>query len=147
WDRRKISLYYTSTANWTAGDSGPDNNGNVLRAQSWVPINGDINNNTYSEDRYTYDALNRLTSIAEHPDGGWAVLVNQQYNYDRWGNRSIDWQNTSDNVNHTQATVVPNTTTNRMYAQGETEQNHPSISYDDAGNQTKDTYTAAAVLR
>ena len=36
WDRGKISLYYTNPPNgiWNAGDSGPDNNGNVLRTQS-----------------------------------------------------------------------------------------------------------------
>src|SRR6266850_6838526 len=44
-----------------------------------------------------------------------------------------------------QAAVVPNTMTNRLYAPGETEQNHPLINYDDAGNQTKDYYSVPNV--
>lgn len=43
--------------------------------------------------------------------------------------------------------VVTNTTTNRMYAPGETESSHPTMNYDAAGNQTKDTYSGAAVTR
>jgi RHS repeat-associated protein len=46
-----------------------------------------------------------------------------------------------------EAAVVANTTTNRMYAPGETEVNHPLIDYDAAGNQKKDLYNAAAANR
>ena len=40
-----------------------------------------------------------------------------------------------------QAAVVANTTNNRIYAPGETEQNHPLMDYDAAGNQKKDHYS------
>ena len=48
-------------------------------------------------------------------------------------------------INSTQAAVVTNTTTNRLYAPGETEQSHPLINYDSAGNQSKDYYSLPGV--
>ena len=47
-----------------------------------------IINSYYMEDRYSYDALNRLTAVNEWQNGA-TDTGNQQYNYDRWGNRTI----------------------------------------------------------
>ena len=42
WNRGAIVLYYSSIYGYSGGGSGPDNNGNVLRAQTWVPGNDQI---------------------------------------------------------------------------------------------------------
>src|SRR5258706_10154758 len=66
----------------------------------------------------------------------------QSYSYDRFGNRTVDYNNTSANISRPQFSV--NTSTNRL-----TVPNGYSgtMSYDNAGNLTTDTYSAAAVTR
>jgi hypothetical protein len=83
---------------------------------------------------YDYDSLNRLHSVTE---GGW----HQDYDYDRWGNRTIN-QSTTNGIPKPYFGV--NTSTNRLTV--------PSgysgtMTYDNAGNLTADTYSAAAVMR
>ena len=99
---------------------------------------------------YNYDLLNRLQDVTESKsvtDGALTQSWAQAYTYDRFGNRSINQSGTTQGVglNSMQAAVVANTTNNRMYAPGETEQNHPLINYDSAGNQSKDYYSVAGV--
>ena len=118
--------YYSTW--WAHGGSGPDNNGNVLMSQTII-------NSYYMEDRYTYDALNRLTAVNEWQNGA-THTGSQQYTYDRWGNRTINPASWGTGINTKQFTV--DTTTNRLGVPG----GQPgAVSYDLAGNVTNDTYT------
>ena len=91
--------------------------------------------------QYEYDSLNRLTQVHEHASNA-DLLWRQQFVYDRWGNRTIDYYNTSSNIPRSQFTV--STTNNRLgVPSGQT----GTMTYDSAGNLTTDTYSAAAVTR
>jgi RHS repeat-associated protein len=120
--------YYSS--NGVYGGSGADNNGNVVKSQTII--------NSFSmEDRYSYDALNRLASVNEYQNGTTNTGL-QQYDYDRWGNRTINPATWGTGINNKGFTV--DTSNNRL--------NVPSgqsgvMSYDAAGNLTDDTYTGA----
>jgi RHS repeat-associated protein len=125
-DRGSIVNYYSN--GYTQGGSGTDNNGNLLRQESYVP------SGPYFQQSYAYDNLNRLTSVSEKLNGTGSDTLKQVYNYDRWGNRSVDYGQSSTNVPRPTYTV--DTSTNRLVA--------PSgynYGYDAAGNQTNDTYT------
>src|SRR5689334_7319215 len=65
------------------------------------------------------------------------------FDYDRFGNRTINQAGTTQlsGVNRLQTSI--SASTNRLYAAGETDANHPSINYDAAGNQIKDYYSAS----
>jgi RHS repeat-associated protein len=116
---------------WVHGGSGPDNNGNVLMSQTII-------NSYFMEDRYSYDALNRLTSVAEWQNGATNTGV-QTYAYDRYGNRTIDAGLTwGQGINNKQFTV--NTANNRLGVPGG---QGGAMSYDTAGNLTTDTYSGA----
>jgi RHS repeat-associated protein len=143
WNRGAI-VNYNSTADLTCQsqtcryNSGPDNNGNLRQSQYWIPGNDQVSTYNWTEDRYSYDYLNRLEKVEEY-HGSWnqglSSLDFKQVNvFDRWGNRTIDQNLTSTNVPHPNYSVDPNT--NRLVA--------PigySYSYDNAGNQTNDNYT------
>jgi RHS repeat-associated protein len=85
----------------------------------------------------------QLKNTRRRPAAAWT----QGYTYDRFGNRSINQSGTTQGVgiNSIESSVVTNTTTNRMYAPGETEASHPLIDYDAVGNQKKDHYSTAGV--
>jgi RHS repeat-associated protein len=121
-----------------ASCSATDNDGNLMRQDVYIP-----GSSVFSQ-FYGYDSLNRLQSVREDGplgSGNWQ----QAYTYDQYGNRKINSAATWGNdVNNMQAAVDPNTTTNRMYAPGETDQNHSLIDYDNAGNQKKDYYSYSA---
>ncbi|HEV8427566.1 MAG TPA: discoidin domain-containing protein [Pyrinomonadaceae bacterium] len=121
--------YYSTPA--SHGGSGPDNNGNVLMSRTIV-------NSYYMEDRYSYDALNRLADVSEWQNG----LTNtgrQQYDYDRWGNRTINAAQTwGTGINNKQFAV--DTATNRL---GVPNGQSGTMTYDAAGNLINDTYTGA----
>ncbi len=114
---------------WIHGGSGADNNGNVLMSQTII-------NSFYMEDRYSYDALNRLTAVSEHQNGA-TQTGSQQYTYDRWGNRTINPASWGTGINNKQFTV--DTTTNRLGVPG----GQPgTMSYDNSGNLTTDSYSS-----
>jgi RHS repeat-associated protein len=125
-DRGSIVNYYSN--NFTQGGSGPENNGNLLRQESYIP------GSSFFQDTFAYDSLNRLTSISEKLNGTGSDSFKQAYIYDRWGNRTIDQVNTTANVPKPNFGV--NTTNNRLTAPA-----GYSMSYDAAGNLTTDTYT------
>src|SRR5712664_3124541 len=105
-----------------------DNNGNLLKQEVYIP-----GSNSFAQ-FYAYDSLNRLHSMTE---GSW----HQDYDYDRWGNRTIN-QSTTTGIPKPFFGVNP--ITNRLTV--------PSgysgtMTYDNAGNLTVDTYGAAAVMR
>jgi RHS repeat-associated protein len=99
WNRGHLRFFY---ANYDGnfenfGSGGINNNGNVLRVDHWVPRDDAVSNFVRHFDRYSYDALNRIKSVAEGSHSkaasGEEVYQNvfqQAYVYDRWGNRTID---------------------------------------------------------
>ena len=145
WNRGRLILYYSSNHAW--GESGTDNNGNVRFAENWIPpANATIDQaDTLFLDTYSYDALNRLTSVVGDRMsvatgwGTWQQQFRQQYTYDRYGNRTIDAAQTSGTgINNKQFTV--DTATNRL---GVPSGQSGAMTYDLAGNLTNDTYTGA----
>ncbi len=138
--------YYSNA--WAHCGSGTDNNGNLLMSQTII--------NSYSmEDRYEYDQLNRLTAVNEWQNGS-THTGRQQYEYDRWGNRTINatgtWIGNSNNppnplLNEMQFDVGALASTNRLYAPGDVAlpENQRRMRFDAAGNLTNDTYTGAGL--
>jgi len=141
WNRGCLAFYYGGYA-W--GQSGPLNNGNLSQQQHWVPANDAFTDYGYTEDHYSYDSLNRLASTNETHGGPWGVSAQdyiQTYDYDRWGNRTIN--PASSGVNNMQFDKADAQATNRLYAPGDTAlpMNQRRIQYDSAGNQTYDSYS------
>ena len=122
--------YYSTP--WAHCGSGTDNNGNVLMSQTII-------NSYYMEDRYSYDALNRLTAVNEWQNGA-THTGSQQYKYDRWGNRTIKPASWGIGINTKQFTV--DAATNRLGVPGG---QSGVMTYDFAGNLTNDTYTGAGL--
>lgn len=137
WDRGCLAFYYSAN-NPTWGSSGTDNNGDVRQAEMYVP-NGDGSYNMLRE-LYTYDSLNRLQAVTEYQWGSQFVFT-QGYDYDRWGNRTLN-SSTSSTVNHQPFTV--NTSNNRL---GVPTNQTGQMTYDAAGNLTADTYSRADTSR
>jgi RHS repeat-associated protein len=125
-DRGSIVNYFSGS--YMQGGSGTDNNGNLLRQEMYVP------GGPYFQQTYGYDNLNRLTSASEKLNGTGTDSFKQIYTYDRWGNRSVDASLSSANVPRPAYTV--DTSTNRLVAPAGF-----TYGYDNAGNQTNDTYT------
>src|SRR6185295_10910607 len=87
WNRGRFILYYSSNHIW--GQSGTDNNGNVRFAETWIPpANATLDQtDTLFEESYSYDALNRLASVAGQKlnvagGGSWQQQFRQSYDYD-----------------------------------------------------------------
>jgi RHS repeat-associated protein len=141
WNRGRLILYYSSNHVW--GQSGTDNNGNVMFSEMWIPPeNAALDQaDTLIEDRYAYDSLNRLKSVAEQTmtaAGGWVWSQQfvQAYDYDRFGNRTINAGLTwGTGINNKQFTV--DAATNRL---GVPSGQSGAMSYDNAGNLTTDSY-------
>jgi len=141
WNRGCLALYYGGYA-W--GQSGPANNGNISRAQHWVPTNDAITDYSYTQADYNYDSLNRLSSTTEFQAGSdWIRPPQyvQSYDYDRWGNRTIN--PASWGVNNTQFDKSDAQNSNRLYAPGDISlpMSQRKMQYDSAGNLTHDSYT------
>lgn len=135
WNRGCIALYF----GYPHQQSGSLNNGNVSMMQHFVPGNDQISAYNYTEQRYVYDQLNRLTSVAEYP-GTQSVLgamsFTQIYDYDRWGNRTID-PATTDGMPEMQ--FVASSANNRL---GVPAGCTGRMDYDAAGNLVNDTHTS-----
>lgn len=145
-NRGGLQFFYDSSLGY--GTSGPDNNGNLLFANTYSPEDEPQTHWAITRQRYNYDSLNRLKSVTEyfanyaHPESQQQSV--QTYDYDPWGNRTINAAQTSGaNINNTAFEVQP--TTNRLYSPGDLAPQLPEdyrrIRYDKAGNQVKDTYT------
>lgn len=140
WQRGAIINHY-SASGWGATGGGPDNNGNLRRQDIFIPKfdaagYDQAGNFDLSSQGFDYDALNRLRSVSE--GGRWR----QQYDYDRWGNRTINAaatqvfeQGATYNIPEPQFTV--DTNTNRL---GVPSGQSGQMLYDAAGNLTVDTY-------
>lgn len=140
WNRGCLQFFYDGTLGY--GTSGPDNNGNLLFANTYVPLDDQANGWAIHRQSYTYDVLNRLTATTEsfvsnsQTESQQSV---QSYNYDRWGNRTIKPTNTyGTGVNNKVFTINP--TNNRLGVPGG---QSGTMTYDAAGNLTNDTYSGA----
>lgn len=127
-DRGALINYY-SNQNFTPGYVGSDNNGNVTRAEHHIPGSG------YLQENYEYDKLNRLISVTEKQNGQTAVLA-QAYDYDRYGNRTINQGATwSSGTPINSLAFGVDSSTNRLTAPPD----YAQLSYDPAGNLTQDS--------
>jgi RHS repeat-associated protein len=129
WNRGCLQMYYESSYTW--GASGPSNNGNLLRSLQYLPNNDQITSFAMNNEDYTYDSLNRLTSASEA-----GPIYRQSYTYDRWGNRTIDYNNSTSNIPRQQFAVAAST--NRL---GVPSGQSGTMTYDNAGNLINDTYS------
>jgi RHS repeat-associated protein len=145
WNRGAIVDYYTAPeiacqTNQCRIPSGPSNNGAVIQSQYWIPTDDQMSGYNWTEDRYAYDSLNRLGSVTEYHGSSTSGFSGpdfaQVYDYDRYGNRTINQSQTSASVPHPNYTV--DAATNRLLAP-----TGYSYDYDAAGNQKNDTYTGA----
>jgi RHS repeat-associated protein len=139
YNRGAIVNWYDTTSGYPYQNpnSGTNNNGNVRRSEVFIPANDQISSSTFIRQNYQYDALNRLLSVNEYLNGT-ANSFNQAFLYDQYGNRRIDPNGTTQGVGINTLQTAISTATNRLYAVGETDQSHPLVNYDAAGNQTKD---------
>jgi RHS repeat-associated protein len=146
WNRGALVSYYSSNFSWGGNStgSGLDNNGNVTRQQHWAPTS-DPNNYSYTQDDYAYDSLNRLSSTNEihgTPTSQSGQDYVQSYDYDRWGNRTIN-PGSSSVINHMQFDKSDAQNTNRLYSPDDVyiPMNQRKMQYDSVGNLTYDSYT------
>jgi RHS repeat-associated protein len=126
-----INNYSSQCTGICSGSSMPDNNGNLKQQDIQIP-----SVQTRSQ-FYEYDSLNRLKSAREVIAA--AEQWKQQFTYDRWGNRLIDNAVTYGvGINNKAFTV--STVNNRL---GVPAGQSGTMTYDNAGNLTHDTYTGA----
>ena len=123
----------SSSANSTVlqlsyGYGTSNNNGNVQSQTITVPAIGSVTGYTASQ-TYTYDELNRLATAQE--GAAWV----QNFDYDRYGNRSLVAGTTFPSPLNAENNPVIKTINNRINAAtaGQT-----SVTYDNAGNLTTD---------
>lgn len=131
WNRGALINHY-SHQTWAG--SGTDNNGVLKKQDVYIPVDDQISNYSLTTFFYDYDALNRIDRVTEVRNGvnSWV----QDYDYDRWGNRTINPANSWGGVPEPQFTVDP--ATNRLGVPGGAT---GVMSYDANGNLYNDTYT------
>lgn len=131
WDLGAILNVYSGAPadGWTG--SGTDNNGDLRKQMVYIPGSSFMPTTFF----YHYDSLNRIDK-AQEATGSNTPWV-QQFDYDRWGNRTINQGATTGGVNNQQFAV--DTGSNRLYAPNDS--SHTLIDYDAAGNQKLDNYT------
>jgi RHS repeat-associated protein len=152
WDRGKILNQYSLQCSG-ASCNATDNNGNLRKQEVFIPnINPQLSPTSWYQ-QYDYDELNRLKRVHEYT-GNTALDWQQEFDYDRWGNRIINATNTwignsgnppSPLMNETQFDTSVFESTNRLQAPGDQTQaqNQRLMRYDNAGNLTNDTYTGS----
>jgi len=153
WNRGAFINHY-SNSGWGATGGGADNNGNLRKQDVYIPNDDQISGHSLTTFFYEYDALNRLEWVKEGRGG--VDQWRQQYDYDRWGNRTINAGGTwlgqpsappSDAVNEKQFDKTNAADTNRLYAPGDTSlpMAQRLMQYDAAGNLLRDAYTGGGV--
>jgi RHS repeat-associated protein len=148
WNRGMLVNHMGSGDFQTWGTSGPNNNGNVLRSHHYVPNDDQVSGYTVFFQDYEYDQLNRLTKVTETNSVAWTAQYAQKYEYDRFGNRTINAGQTW-GAPSTQFELSPATNqevaepSNRLYAPGDSGRvpAQKLMRYDLAGNLTYDSYT------
>ncbi len=114
------------------------NNGNLARQTITTPTVGNIAGFTATQN-YTFDSLDRLKSSTEKI--GETPSWKQTFNYDRFGNRNFDDQNTTLRSVESNVSKVANPEVLPPNNQYKTDQDNDGISdylYDLSGNVTKD---------
>src|SRR5438128_1449703 len=89
WNRGCLQFFYDNSGGF--GTSGPENNGNVLKSWHYIPMDEQYNGWAIQRDSYSYDSLNRITSVAETYVSNTEAENQkflQSYSYDRFGNRT-----------------------------------------------------------
>ena len=97
WNRGALRLFYNSDySDYNPTPTGANNNGNLYRMDHFIPDNESISSWKMSSGYYGYDKLNRLQWNQENQvnNGVETVAYKQTNTYDRWGNRTIDQNNT-----------------------------------------------------
>jgi RHS repeat-associated protein len=164
WNRGWLAFLYSATAPW--GESAADNNGNILRADHWVPKDDTEANWETSYQRFWYDGANRLdraNEVSNTSSRGDLLEWNQDFDYDRFGNRTINAGGTEsyftngqgqrearqDIINELQYGV--RTAKNQLMHSGDNvnDPSHASnrLRYDAVGNLVFDNYTQGAQWR
>ena len=139
WNRGAIVNYYSLT-NWCFGETctGTDTNGNLQIQQNFIPTDDAISNYSLMQQNYGYDSLNRVNWMGEYMNGSGATPSGSQgYDYDRWGNRTINPGTWGTGINNRQFTVDGGT--NRL---GVPSGQSGVMQYDANGNLVNDTYTS-----
>jgi RHS repeat-associated protein len=136
WERGAIINYYGPCWGMCGGENSttpmPNNNGNLLQQEHWIQ---DANGNVVAinTEKFSYDSLNRLERVY---DGDYNTPAwRQRYNYDRYGNRTIDQASTFGSGIPNPYFGVNQNTNQLTPASGYT------MHYDAAGNLDNDNYT------
>jgi len=129
-----------------AGCNATDNNGNLRKQEVLIPHNDQVSTSWYQ--LYDYDSLNRLERVKEYNSGNMQ-LWQQEYQYDRYGNRTIHQTNTWGPTSQPQIPIPKRnfevqTSTNRLLAPGDLAlpENQRRMRYDAAGNLTNDSWSS-----
>jgi RHS repeat-associated protein len=136
WNRGAIINHYSDYCWGMCGGSNsttsmPENNGNLKNQDIYIPNNDQVSSYVTWRDHFDYDPLNRLQRVHEETPSD----SQQEYVYDRWGNRTIHQTNTW-GVGIPKPNFGVDPTTNRL-----TPPAGYTMSFDNAGNLTNDTYT------
>ena len=138
WNRGKILNQFSLQCSGAACNA-TDNNGNLRKQEIYIPALDQVSSPTSWYQQYDYDDLNRLKRVHEYT-GDVNKDWQQEYVYDRWGNRTIN-QNTSatfgTNIPKPNYTVDPSNNNRLVAPSGHT------MTYDVAGNVLSDTYNGA----
>jgi YD repeat-containing protein len=141
WNRGAIINFYSTCWGMCGGGNSTaamlENNGNLRRQEVYIPDNDAVTSYHQLSQDYVYDSLNRLQDV--HDGTSWK----QQYDYDRYGNRTIN-QSATFGTNIPKPNFTVSTSNNRLGVPGG---QSGTMNYDTAGNLTTDTYSAAAVTR
>jgi RHS repeat-associated protein len=134
WNRGKILNQYSLQCSGPACNA-TDNNGNLRKQEVYIPADDQVSSSTSWYQQYDYDQLNRLKLVHEFT-GTPSLDWQQEYVYDRFGNRTIHQTNTSPNIPKPNYGV--NAANNRVTAPfGNV------IDFDEAGNLKTDTLAGA----
>lgn len=155
WNRGAIINHYSDQCWGMCGGSNSatamtDNNGNLRKQDVYIPNDDQVSSYTLRWQQYDYDSLNRLNWAREIKDG--VQQWRQWFNYDRWGNRTVDFtQDPGDpnqrtyGITSTQFKIDPQS--NQLYSPNDqflpNGQTNNLMKYDAAGNLIHDAYTGA----
>ncbi len=137
WNRGALIFYYSNQARGIGNPflDAKDNNGNVMMSEHYVPTDDPISSYAITlRDTYEYDALNRLTQtngVQRNTAGSWFAIYGQWYNYDQYGNRTIN-----------NGATWGNAINNAVYSISAASNRVNGMSYDAAGNVINDNGNA-----
>jgi hypothetical protein len=131
-NRGKFTNWYSLQCGGPACNNS-DDNGNLMKQEVMIPNNEQNTSSTSRYQQYSYDSLNRLTQVHE-TTGNASLDWQQEFVYDRYGNRTIHQTNTW-GANIPKPNFGVNPVTNQLTPPSGT------MTYDPAGNLSNDTYS------